>query len=282
MDTNVSFQDVLGHVGRNDAGGYHDGRYGVHSDAKQAERERVLEFILGHVDDGNHRIKMLSFPGLSWSFENMLLARRPDSSLLCLENSVSIYHRAKRFIPGIRNAEDSELYRLQERTFQFGRAEVSYSRVTMHTRKASPSTQRHPIWGGYRGTGAKAWRSNRFVLMNAETYMTMLTSDFGQDAHQRKQWHAKFYNRSAVWLDFTSQLCSSTETTIQNLHFCMSCDSDPKPVAITLLNCRDSYKGVKARLGRIQELQPRLAIQDHWTYAGKSGAPMLTVCATII
>lgn len=261
-------------LGAYDGGAYHVGAYGLQSDEKQAEREKVLDFILSHTDQ--FRIKLLSMPGASWAFENMLLRERPQSQLVAIERSVSTFHRSRGLIPGIRGSVNSDVHNLQDRHYKFGTATLMYSRVTIHEQHE----KNHPRWGN---CGHKGWRSNRFVLISADAYMTMLATDYGASMVQKNDFHSRFYCRNAVWLDFTSQLCAPTEEAIRHMPMCLNAlNLLPKPVVITVRNGRDAYRGTKERIARIQEIQPGLQILKHWTYTGKNTSSMLTVCGVIV
>jgi hypothetical protein len=107
----------------------------------------------------------------------------------------------------------------------------------------------------------------------------MLTTDYGATIEQRKEFYEKFYKRTAVWLDFTSTLCTSVELTLRGLPLCLM--PDAKPVVITVLNGRDAFKGVETRVRRMVEVQPAFQVRDYWTYIGKGGVSMLTVCGAI-
>ncbi len=275
VDTHGQQADLLG---RSDyIGTYHDTSYGS-SDAKQAEREKVLDFMASVPKQFERRVKLLSFPGLDWVFERMLLLRKPEAHFVGLEHSVSAYIRSRVMIPGLDVASgfmggkrrkcakvmSHDHAALSDRHLTLGNADIMYSR-----RSARDDGKK------------KGSRANRLVLMNAETYMTMLATDFGATMAQKDEFNRKFYQRTAAWLDFTGSFCKSMQTTIEHLPFCMEATDFDKPVVITLLNGRDNIVGTEKRVKRILSCQPLLTHQDHWTYTGKSGVSMLTICATM-
>ena len=264
---------LLDAVGRN----YHDGEfysneYWRTSSEKQKERERVLEFILNNSNEC--RVKLLSFPGMSWQFENMLRSETETGipHLICLEKNISLYHRTKHLIPGKRKKSYSNRWNgFRERTFEYGRATCLYSRVASHQ-----ITRRR--------TGQKKWVSNKLLLMDSSAFMSMLCTDYGATHNQKIDLNNRFYSRTAVWLDFTSNLCAAVEETIRNILFCLESPSRKhnKPVVITILNGRDNLKGEDQRIERIIKLQPAFEYQDHWAFKGKGGTSMLTMCFTAL
>lgn len=260
-------------LGRSDyVGGYHSESYGLTSLAKQVEREKVLSFITKYY--AHHDcVKMLSLPGLDWTFERMLLAAHPMSHLTGLEHSYSAFMRSRRAIPGVHKAWGmvngkgqftEEQADLSDRQFRFGDGDYIYSRRSNRDNGAHRSV-----------------RANRLLYMQADTYMTMLCSDYGATMEQKRMFHSKFYRRNAVWLDFTSQFCKSVQTCLEWLPICLDSGDDPKPIVLTLMNARDGVTGVQNRIDRILACQPALVYAGHWTYSGKNGTPMLTVCGTM-
>lgn len=257
-------------LGRSDfVGQYHSNQYGLDSTSKQRERERVLDFILSSMHESDS-INLLSLPGLDWTFERMMLARKPRSQFVGLEHSYSAYMRSRRSIPGTCEAYglvngvgclSRDQAALSDRQFSFGRADYVYSRVSATAESKSRTN-----------------RANRLLMMKAEVYMTMLCSDFGADFKDKKAFNEKFYRRNAIWLDFTSQFCKGIKVCLENLHFCLSPSGKEKPVVLTMMNARDGVSGVERRIRRVLDCQPNLNLAEHWTYIGKNGTPMLTMC----
>lgn len=265
----VSLAALIDSSGRSDVSGqYHADSYGLEA-IKQAEREKVLEHLMLWLCP-HYPAKLLSMPGLSWAFENMLIAAHPKAQVIGIERSHTIYLRSRRLIPGVKHSELSEYTSLQHRFMRFGIGDFHYSRVTMHRKREG------------KGCGPKSYRSNRLLNMDVETYMSMLTTDYRATMAERQDFNSRFYMRNCVWLDFTSQLCGSVERALQNLLFCFDAqDKKPKPVAITIMNARDGIVGANNRVARILQLQPALIYDKHWTYVGKNGTPMLTFCGHV-
>jgi len=271
----MSLTETIEALGRSDyKGRYHDNAYGLQSQDKQAERDRGLDYLLGWYG-ADDCVKLLSLPGLDWTFERQLLAVRRYSQFVGLEHSYSAYMRSRRAIPGVDKARSwdqrtrketgisQDQAALSDRSMTFGRGEFVYSRRSARVENSN------------RGV-----RANRLLYMKSDTYATMLTTDYGATMQERKAFSDKFYFRNAAWLDFTSQFCESVRTTLANLHFCMAVGR-PKPVVVTMMNARDGVNGVDARISRIMACQPLFRYWDHWTYSGKNGTPMLTVCGSI-
>jgi len=263
------------YLGRSDyIGAYHSEAYGLESTIKQAEREKVLDFILGFYGKPVDCIKLLSLPGIDWTFERMMRATRPMAHFVGLEHSYSAYMRSRRAIPGINAAYGiykdkgvlcEEQAQLQDRQFRFGDGDYVYSR-----RSNREESHKRTI------------RANRLLYMKADTYMTMLASDYGATMEQKKAFNAKFMRRNAVWLDFTSQFCKSVQSCMEWLPLCLDGGEDEKPVVITTMNARDGVTGVQNRIDRLIACQPAFIYKDHWTYLGKNGTPMLTVCGVVV
>lgn len=275
----MDFVDSHGHradfLGRSDYfGSYHSETYGLESLTKQVEREKVLAFILSYHPKLHECVRLLSLPGLDWTFERMLLGERPASHFVGLEHSYSAFMRSRRAIPGISKSwgivngkgeytEDNAA--LSDRHFRFGNGDYVYSRRSSRENGRCRTT-----------------RANRLLYMKADTYMTMLASDLSATMEQKKHFNSKFYMRSAVWLDFTSQFCRSVQSCLEWLPLCMEAESGyPKPVVITTMNARDGVTGIHARIDRMLACQPALVYRKHWSYTGKNGTPMLTLCGEL-
>jgi hypothetical protein len=258
----LSFRDALSHAGRSDFGGnYYSTEYG-RTAAKAVERARVFDYMMEALG-AHYRIRLLSLPSIDWAFERMFMARYRHTQLVGLERSFSVYARARRQIPvgatdKIRKARD-----VQDRLMAYGNSTIAYSRVPAHrTHSKNPG----PVWG-----------ANRLALMSAETYATVMTTDYRASMEQRKKFFTHFYMRNAAWLDFTGPLTAGLESVLTHAPLFMT-PGQPNPFVLTVLNCRDRFRGAEARIARMQEVQPAYQIDKHWTYEGKGGVSMLTVC----
>jgi hypothetical protein len=273
----LSFNGLIDHIGKSDlVGSYHADGYGMSSGIKHEERLKVIEFILGFYPNPETCIKLLSFPGIEWTFENMLRQQRPRSQFVGLEHSYTAYCMARRAIPKVLEARlwdpkrkfaynQTEQADVSDRTLDFGTGSYTYSRASSRS-----------------NSNSRRVRSNRLLLMKSDTFTSMLTTNYGASAEHKKIFHDKFYCRNAAWLDFTSQFCNSVEETLQNLLFAMDSEKESKPVVVTLMNARDGMKGEEARISRICEAQPAFVPERYWTYSGKGGTSMLTVCGHVV
>lgn len=236
------------------------------SSVKWDEREKVADFLISAVSPQTNLVKLLSFPGVVWSFEAYLRGRI-SCQFIGLERNKTTYRKSARAIPGPRTAENSHHTRRIEKSLPFGKGSITYSRVNK------------------RGTRTRNTRANRLLLMDAETYSGLMFADCGASAAQKLEFADRFYCRNAVWLDFTSQLCTQVESTLSRLPYCLERPDFPpykKPVVITVMNARDSYHGSLERIARILQIQPQLEYVNHWTYIGKGGVSMLTGCFLMI
>jgi hypothetical protein len=263
----VSLPALLDTFGRSDiTGTFWDGQQYGRDPVKQLEREKVCDFFLEvsvHFPGTRLPLRVVSFPGADWSFEYLLL-NSVKSQFVGLERSKTVYQRARRAIPGVKHSWTSHHHCLLEKQLLYGKGQIIYSRV-----KARSSG------------GGICTRSNRLVLMDAEVYTSLFFEDYNAPMKDREEVWKRFYNRNAVWLDYTSQLHDSIERTLKRLPFVLeppsACDYQ-KPVVITVLNARDQFHSAEQRVQRMIEVQPALQPVKHWTYVGKGGVSMLTAC----
>lgn len=266
---NASFADVLSACGRSDfVGTYHADGYAA-SDAKQTERERVLDFILGQYPEEHRTVRLLSMPGQDWTFERMLLAERKHAHMVGVERSFSVFARARRAMPtNLRTTEAmhetvSGFLHVQDRVLPYGTGDFTYAKIRA------------------RRSGDKRGRSHRLLLMDLATYTSALATDYRASLVERSEFAIKFCQRNAAWLDFTGTLCAGTEAALSNLHFVLDPYARQIPVVVTVRNGRDRFRGAGNRIARIAELVQGFKAVDSWTYVGKGGVSMLTVCGVV-
>jgi hypothetical protein len=269
----ISIQDALQHAGRADvATRYYKGRH-ARSAVKQEQRQKVADFILAHLSPSPEQyVYCLSMPGEGWAFENILMAAHPRCQFVGIERSATVFANSRRAIPRGRLDRANDFTGLEDREITYGRARISYSRVTASRRTKITKG------GKVKHEGRLLSRSNRLLLCDMSAYLTMLVTDYGATMDEKKQFHAKFCKRNAAWLDFCGPLCASTEEAISSMHFALSTSQRVIPVAITLMNCRDAYRSAEQRVARITKIQPGFRPVEHWTYVGGGGVSMLTVC----
>lgn len=236
---NVNLRTLVDGLGRNDcATNFWSSLDYQRGEEKQEQREKVLAFILEYTAKfrESRRVKMLSFPGSEWTFERMLCAST-DCQLVGLERSKTIYLKARTAIPGLAESDQNFRYWLIEKEMKFGHGEFWYSRVKQRASCKSIVS-----------------RSNRLLLMEAETYASVLFEDYGASVDEREGFIKRFYFRNAIWLDYTAQLHGGMERTLKLLPFCLEppeYSDAKKPVVITLMNARDDHHSDMQRVEQI-------------------------------
>lgn len=249
----VSFHDLLGGIGRSDiVGKFHGGDYELESPVKSDERRKVLEFFTEFFNPSQH-LRALTLPGQYWYFEHLLNLAHPNNQLVCLERSRTVFNRS---VHSIVNCHLD----LRRRWKDYGSGGYHY----VSTCGQAPSARRHC-----------------YLNMSSADYVSMLVTDYCATMEQKKVFNHKFCRRNAIWLDFTSCFCEETETTISHLNFCLDSSPNLKPVVITMMYGRDIGGHEQGRIDHIQKLQPLFQYQNHWTYTGKNGTAMITICGTM-
>lgn len=250
---------------------YHQNSNYSKSDVKFRQRALILRFFEKYFPEHMTRPHVLTLPGKEWLFEQMLLERWPEATLLGVERSGAVHNVSRSYIP--RNALAYLNYHdnVQDRTFQYGTAQIQYSRISNGL----------DVLGEAKRPSARR-RSNRLLLMDVNDFLTLPMDDYKATAEQKRGFLKKFYLKHAVWLDYTGTLNDKVLRALSCLQFCLSNNPVEKPVAITVLNGRDRYKSKEARVAAIQAAQPGLTIRRVWTYEGANGSSMLTVCGTMI
>lgn len=275
METQVRIRDQL-HGGCSDIDTtYWDDDY-AQSEVKEQERHRVLNFILDRVNYFPHdyrRVRLLSFPGIHWRFESIFRKRVSGTpvglQVIGLEKSATLYAKSRLLMPGRKHAERYPSERLVANSFEYGREVIDFSQVRSDVNSSSVEDQ-----------------FNKLVLLSAETYATMLSTDYGAEYEQKLAFGRHFGHRNAVWLDYTSPVTPSIENTLRWLALCMEAPAHRrgygKPVVVTVLNARDYCHSPEERIERMTLAQPGLQYRSHWTYVGKGGVSMLTACFTLL
>lgn len=267
-ESGLETRGLIDHIGRSDAGNFHLGSYSYLAHIKQEERAKVAEFILGYFPGIGPKI--LTMPGISWAFEIALINARPMTHVVGIENSATVYYRAARAMPMLclqrLHARNRDFAVMSERMRQYGRSSYTYARTT-----ANQSSK-------------KTRSAHRLLLMKMSTFASMLVSDYGQTKQQIVDFHHRFCSRTAAWLDFTGSISKEIENSLRFLPFCLEAPhiSSAKPVVITLFNGHDHFRGVEQRIAHLVQAQPLFKPIKHWTYAGKNGSSMLTVCGEIL
>lgn len=250
LDTTYGFQTVGSFAASKKSNWLKNSSSYINQPVKQEERERVLSFIMDN-HAKNSRIKLLSFPGERWIFEGMVAAARKSSTFIGIEadektfvsSRCSLIHKRGLKKPIIRHGEAT-----------IGCASIPYSNTT---------------------------RKSKLLNIKSSAFCSILIDRYGATTEQLLAWQKEFCWNSAAWFDFTCQLCIESERTIK--HSALVVANDKKvPVVYTVMNARDSYRGVAARVARIVELAGRdFEPVYNWTYQGMGGTPMLTVCGVM-
>lgn len=245
----IRFRGLLDHVGRSDLrGNFHDYDYERLSEQKSAERKKIVNFISSYFGE-NDRLSVLSMPGKYWFFERSLNAVRKKSQFVGVEQSKTIIHRHK---VNMINSHDEMRHKICE----FGNGSYQYLRTNGATKRC---------------------KSNRFLHMRIEDFVSILTENYGATAKQLKKFHKKFYLRNCAWLDFTGQICPSFDKAIANLSFAMNPYVKNKPVVITFMYGRDIKGKELGRINHITKLNRSLRAIDCWTYLGAGNCKMITI-----
>lgn len=267
-DAGVDTRELLDRIGRSRLGKFSGGDYSELALVKQQEREKVAAFILKYFPRVGP--KVLSMPGTSWAFELRLIRSAPMTHVVGVEMKPAIYLQAKRAMPMLClhnvNPQWREFALVSERMCQYGTEHYTYAR-TMANEHAQ-----------------KTRSSHRLVMMRMSTFLSMLISDYGQTKGQRCAFHRRFCSRNAAWLDFTGSMSTELENCLRFLPFALEAPhiSQAKPVVVTLFNGHDNFRGVESRIKHLTHVQPLFKPVEHWTYVGKNGSPMLTVCGEIV
>lgn len=247
--------------GCDDALKYHDEEYGA-SNQKFDEREKVLEFMLGHFSPGE-TFRPLTLPSLNWRFENMALMRHEGPChFVGVERSVSIFHKAKHRMP----KQGNGIYSLAHHTHTMGSADFEYSRARAR-------------WGCKRKNGSD--QNHRYLNLGLSDYFSMLSETYGASWQERKKYCFKFMRRNAAWLDFTSMFCREVDRSLALFPICLDSNPNPKPLVVTVMFGRDMAGGESARVKRVESLVHGYRHCKQWSYRGKSGTRMLTICGVV-
>lgn len=247
----IELNQICDGLGRSDyLGNFHEDSYELESLEKSDQRRKVLSYILQFFQSSGTHLRPLTMPGQYWYFEHLLNVAHPNNQFVCLERSLTVFNRS---LHSMVNCHTD----LRRRWKDYGSGGYHYISTC--------------------GQSVKA-RRNCYLNMSASDYLSMLATDYGATLEQKSVFHHKFCRRNAVWLDFTSGLCDETDRAIFNLHFCLDPSPQVKPVVITLMYGRDISGFEQGRIEHIKKLQPLFHYEDHWTYIGKNGTPMITIC----
>lgn len=220
---------------------------------KQEQRERVCDFLVS-----NHpmpHLRLLSFPAEKWRFEYLISDRFGEgcSRFVGIEWNWRTALRSSWFMPGGPS---------RELTVRLAEGYIS----------------------GFETDFA------RLLYCHAGSFLALSRTDRElpglaprQKKYYRKILSSRYKRNTAVWLDFTSNIC--TETKRAMAHVGSHCDRNRPsvPVAVTLMIGRDIVtdrdKAVCELLN--QSKWREFELLDSWRYTGDGGALMGTWCGLL-
>jgi hypothetical protein len=217
------------------------------SKEKQREREKVLAYILASIPE-EHKVSLLSLPGEHWIFENMLRNSRPGK-VWCLgleqHNQIIIKNAGRMTL-----VNDRKRVRLRE--LSYGSCKLAYARAL----------------------------ASRWLNLKTSDFLTMFHDDLGQSRTQMRTFNNKFYKNNAVWLDFTSPICSEVVKCLENIGAALDPREQAHPFVVTIMYGRDKgiSGGLEGRKDLLEKTCPRWKIEDYWSYVGLNKTRMATFC----
>lgn len=239
------------------------GEWSKHDDedtpGKRDQRDRILRHLLDHQQPGR-QLRLLSMPGRTWAFEHLLLKEWEYASFVGIEWDWSTMEQGAPFMPR-KKGEGTHRY-----TIPLGAGDL-------HGYETSLARWIHTPASSFVRISRKVLKHSPHVHSNDYT-----------KAHCR-QFSADFKGNTAIWLDFTSQMCTEIETALPRLGGFALKGMEDVPVAVSMMMARDGLGDEKDPVGpraiRLVELLNssrfrRFIPKDAWSYMG-SGAPMITV-----
>ncbi len=168
------------------------------SPVKQAAREVVLKMFVESMDQCDVRqLRCLSMPGLSWTFEHMLLGSLPNIRCIGIERDWDTMILGTEFMPGRRA-----------------------NHATLRTK--------HGDIDGARSENATVW--------NLDAYSMFITSRKSKGSRRNKKvWANEMKNNDAIWLDMSCRFGSKLADIAIRLHNYASPWVDKVPVALTFV-----------------------------------------------
>lgn len=224
--------------------------------AKQRCRTAVFDHIMKYRE--RRWFRLLSLPSANWSFERMIHPTIEGNmpAFVACERDPSVFGASAVMMPGMRRI--SGQMELRHGTIDFLRSECA--KIAM----CDLST----LMGIGRGRHVSKWAKANF----------------------RDLWQ----NVTAVWLDFTCQLCREIEDCVPRLSSWCDMKTPTVPVALTFMGARETpdignklYLLGEDRIGYAKRLlayqRHRTFIDDgHFEYVSSSGTPMVTVLGRLV
>lgn len=241
------------------------------------QRKRILRHML---DNQNHLScgRLLTMPGEHWSFENDFAREKPEFSFTGLDWNWSVIEKSIGFMPIAKS-------RTRDVAARGYRGLVDKAPIYREWDLAIGTLR------GYESGRALFLHAHASVFLSLGRSAVSGIAKFGTlvDAGKRRQqeWFARqFKTNTGIWLDFTSPLCSETESAIKRVGYFCSRAVYEVPVAVSLMMGHDAFADAADPVGpraiRVVQLlndnQYRQFIPcDAWSYAGIKNTPMLTV-----
>lgn len=185
-------------------------------DVDDAEKEDQREKVFGHLCQAN-RVRLLSLPDEKWTFERLVDSRKIESRFIGIQWSWMHVERGCPWMPG----ESVPTYFAdRNKCGQFAGYETNRARI---------------------------------VFGHASGFMGLTATEmFGRGCKgTRKAFSAQYRTSNAVWLDFTSQLCTEIEGACRRLHAFLDADVESVPVCISFMAARDDFQHDKDRVSQL-------------------------------
>ncbi len=219
---------------------------------KEDQRQSVLKFLLSH--HHQEEFCLLSLPDEKWTFERLVECSVEKSRFLGLQWSWMHLERGLSWMPGGRT-------NLFEEEIQIGKIRGYYndkSRIVFCHASGFISLSGLDVRGYERGNGGK-----------------------GTNKDKRYRFNKKYRRNTAVWLDFTSQICTEIDRTMGRLGYWLAL-RDEVPVCISFLAARDNMNSDDQRVESITKALNRdgkyrtFQLRDSWRHQSAE-SPFLTV-----
>lgn len=179
---------------------YQNMMVGDDTEEKHQQRATIKEFILTNHCKGKQH-KLLTLPGGTWAFERDYMMDKPTACFIGVERNEVVFGQAVKWMPGK------------------GRLNVDI-------------TCRYPAGTLY------GVRSNRASFLHCH-FSAYAATSFGKNKKTGKYHNKNWRDVTAVWLDFTSMLCSEIIQSMPNVGKCIDPECSTAPIAISYLAARD-------------------------------------------
>lgn len=219
---------------------------------KQPVRDLVANYFTS-VHHPKRPMRLFSLPSANWNFESQIgYMHRDATNFIAVERNIGIMRAGLRYMPGRGRMWSDELFDLK--CVSSDTASVMHSTTSV-----------------FFGLG----RDPKFPTNGL-----------------RKEWFKKWRNLTAIWLDFTGQLCREIELTLPDVMYSLSQGSAEIPVAVTVMKAREmsdiSNKLFALDTDRAGYIQRMLDVGKHRSFVVdgiheyQSSVPMLVVLGKFV